>query len=158
MSQEIVIRRAEPGDVAVLAEFNRAAARETEDKELIPEIVSSGVRTLIENPNLGFYVVAERRGEILGSLMITVEWSDWRNGAFWWIQSVYVRTDCRRQGVYRRLYQHVQSLAEQDQVCGFRLYADRENTTAQQTYKSVGMKETRYMMFEDLKAGLRYLV
>lgn len=154
MSQEVVIRRAELKDAAVLVEFNCEDARETEDKELIHDVISSGVKTLLEDPNLGFYIVAERDGEIIGTLMITTEWSDWRNGMFWWIQSVYVRPDCRRQGIYRQLYQHVQTLAlANPKVCGFRLYVERENTTAQQTYKSLGMEETHYKMFEDIKDG-----
>lgn len=157
MSQEVVIRKADKRDVAVLVEFNCALARETEDKELIPDIISSGIKTLLEDSNLGFYIVAERNGEIIGTLMITTEWSDWRNGMFWWIQSVYVRSDCRRQGIFKHLYQHVQTLAlANPKVCGFRLYVERENTTAQQTYKSLGMEQTHYKMFEQLKDRLRY--
>jgi ribosomal protein S18 acetylase RimI-like enzyme len=140
------------GDAPVLVEFNRAMARETEDRDLIPEVISAGVETLLKNPNLGFYVVAENNGNVVGSLMVTLEWSDWRNGAFWWIQSVYVRPDCRRQGIYRRLYQYVRSLAERDpKVCGFRLYVERGNTAAQKTYKALGMDETHYKLFEELK-------
>ena len=86
--------------------------------------------------------------------MITKEWSDWRNGAFWWIQSVYVRPEFRRQGVYRRLYRHVQALAKKDRrVCGFRLYVERENRRAQVTYRALGMEKTRYLVFEELKPG-----
>ncbi len=149
---EILIRAAKPSDVPIIVEFNCALARETENKELVPKIILSGVKTIIENSNLGFYLVAQRNSEVIASVMITNEWSDWRNGIFWWIQSVYVRQDCRRQGIYRKLYQYVKTLAQQNpQVCGFRLYVERENITAQQTYKSLGMEETYYKMFEELK-------
>lgn len=152
MSEEILIRRTRMGDASVLVEFNRAMARETEDRELVHEVISAGVETLLKNPNLGFYVVAENNGHVVGSLMVTPEWSDWRNGTLWWIQSVYVRPDCRRQGIYRRLYQYVRSLAEKDpKVRGFRLYVERENTAAQKTYKALGMYETHYKLFEELK-------
>lgn len=152
MSEEILIRPTRMGDAPVLVAFNRALARETEGRDLIPEVISAGVDTLLKNPRLGFYVVAESNGNVVGSLMVTPEWSDWRNGAFWWIQSVYVRPDCRRQGVYRQLYQYVRSLAARDpQVCGFRLYVERANTAAQKTYKALGMDETSYRLFEELK-------
>jgi ribosomal protein S18 acetylase RimI-like enzyme len=89
--------------------------------------------------------------------MITKEWSDWRNGTFWWIQSVYVRPQFRRQGVYKNLYRHVQELASKDPaVCGFRLYVERENERAQATYSALGMKQTRYLVFEELKPGVRF--
>jgi ribosomal protein S18 acetylase RimI-like enzyme len=104
-----------------------------------------------------FYVVAEDDGGLVGSLMVTKEWSDWRNGSFWWIQSVYVRPEVRRRGVYRSLYRHVQNLAAADPgVCGFRLYVDRENVVAQGTYGALGMKATRYLVFEELKPGIRF--
>jgi ribosomal protein S18 acetylase RimI-like enzyme len=145
-----MIRRAGPADANVLIEFNRSMARETEGKELHEATISAGVRALLENPSLGFYVVAEIDGEISGSLMITTEWSDWRNGDFWWIQSVYVRPDYRRTGIYRALYDFVKhDAAEALHVCGFRLYVERDNQIAQKTYKSLGMHETNYRLFEE---------
>jgi ribosomal protein S18 acetylase RimI-like enzyme len=151
------IRRATPGDAGVLIEFNAAMALETERKELLPEVIGAGVRTLLANPASGFYVIAEESSLVLAALMITREWSDWRNGSFWWIQSVYVRPEWRRRGVYKRLYRHVQELAAQDPaVCGFRLYVERENAGAQDTYRSLGMRETRYLVFEELKPGVRF--
>ena len=151
------VRVATPQDAATLAEFNAAMARETESKELLPEVIGAGVRSLLARPASGFYVVAEEDGALAGSLMITREWSDWRNGWFWWIQSVYVRPEARRRGVYRSLYHHVQNLAAADPgVCGFRLYVDRENGAAQQTYGALGMKATRYLVFEELKPGIRF--
>ena len=150
------IRLATAADAQVLIEFNAAMALETERKELLPEVIGAGVQSLLANPAAGFYVVAERDG-VIGSLMITKEWSDWRNGTFWWIQSVYVRPHFRRQGVYKRLYRHVQEMAAQDPaVCGFRLYVERENSRAQATYDALGMKQTRYLVFEELKPGVRF--
>lgn len=151
------VRQATSADAPPLIEFNRAMARETEGKELLPEVIGAGVRALLANPAAGFYVVAESEGRVVGALLITKEWSDWRNGTFWWIQSVYVRPELRRQGVYKSLYRHVQSMAAKDPgVCGFRLYVERENTRAQATYLSLGMKETHYRVFEELKPGIRF--
>jgi len=151
------IRLATPADAAVLIEFNAAMALETERKDLLPEVISAGVHGLLGNAAAGFYVVAEKGDRVVGSLLVTKEWSDWRNGSFWWIQSVYVRPEWRRRGVYTRLYRHVQELAAKDPaVCGFRLYVERENSRAQATYRKLGMKETRYQVFEELKPGVRF--
>jgi ribosomal protein S18 acetylase RimI-like enzyme len=151
------IRLATPDDAQVLIEFNTAMALETEGKELLPEVIGAGVRSLLGNPAAGFYVLADLGERVAGSLMITKEWSDWRNGTFWWIQSVYVRPEFRRQGVYRTLYRHVQETAAKDAgVCGFRLYVERENRHAQATYRSLGMKETHYKVFEALKPGVKF--
>jgi ribosomal protein S18 acetylase RimI-like enzyme len=150
------IRLATPADAGVLIEFNAAMALETEGKELLPDVIGAGVRSLLGNPAAGFYLLAEQDSAV-GSLMITKEWSDWRNGTFWWIQSVYVRPEFRRQGVYRNLYRHVQELASKDPaVCGFRLYVERENERAQATYSALGMKPTHYLVFEELKPGVRF--
>jgi ribosomal protein S18 acetylase RimI-like enzyme len=150
------IRLATPADAGVLIEFNAAMALETEGKELLPDVIGAGVRSLLGNPAAGFYLLAEEDSAV-GSLMITKEWSDWRNGTFWWIQSVYVRPQFRRQGVYKNLYRHVQELASKDPaVCGFRLYVERENERAQATYSALGMKQTHYLVFEELKPGVRF--
>ena len=151
------IRLARPGDARAIAAFNAAMALETEGKRLFAEVIGAGVRALLRRPKAGFYLLAETKAEIAGVLMITTEWSDWRNGAFWWIQSVYVRPEFRRQGVYRRLYRHVQGPAKKDRrVCGFRLYVERENRRAQATYRALGMEKTRYLVFEELKPGVRF--
>lgn len=158
MTLELAFRRGEARDADTIAAFNAAMAQETEGKTLIPEVIGAGVRRLIEMPSLGFYVVAEHAGEAIGCLMVTNEWSDWRNGLFWWIQSVYVKPEFRRQGVYRRLYEHVRALAQGDaSVCGFRLYVEKENETAHATYASLGMKETDYLIYEELKPGIKFL-
>ncbi len=149
---EIHIRKATRGDARQIAGFNREMAFETEGARLDPEVALAGVRRMIQDRNLGFYLIAECEREIVGLLMITTEWSDWRNGVFWWIQSVYVIPRWRRKGIYRRLYDKVKQLAGANpDVCGYRLYVERENTAAQSTYRKVGMSETHYRMYEELK-------
>src|SRR5919204_1727741 len=146
------IRLARRRDAPVLVAFNRAMALETEAKVLFPAVIGAGVRRLLARPASGFYVVAERNRQVIGALLVTKEWSDWRNGDFWWIQSVYVRPDCRGRGVYGRLYRFVQRLAARRRsVVGFRLYVDRDNRRARATYRGLGMEETRYLVFERLK-------
>jgi ribosomal protein S18 acetylase RimI-like enzyme len=153
----LAIRRATAADAAAISRFNQAMALETEGKSLIPELVDAGVRRLIGEPSLGFYVVASDGDAIVACLLITQEWSDWRNGLFWWIQSVFVETGYRRQGVYSSLYQHVQDLAAADpQVCGFRLYVEKDNVVAQQAYAALGMAATDYLVYEELRPGVRY--
>ncbi len=144
-------RFARAEDAETLAEFNIAMARESEGMALDPVVVRSGVRRLLAAPAQGFYVVAEIEKEVAGALMVTSEWSDWRDGEFWWIQSVYVRPALRRRGVYRRLYDFVKREAsESGGVRGFRLYVERENEVAQAVYRKLGMRETGYRVFEEL--------
>ena len=151
------IRLARRRDAPALTAFNRAMALETEAKALLPEVISAGVRGLLARPASGFYVLAERNGEVIGALLITKEWSDWRNGDFWWVQSVYVLPAHRGRSVYRRLYRHIQRLAARRRsVVGFRLYVDHDNARARRVYRSLGMKETRYAVFEQLKPGVRF--
>ena len=158
MTEETIrIRRATAEDAATVVRFNAAMALETEQKVLLPEVIGAGVKYLLAHPQAGFYLLAECAGEVAGGLMLTNEWSDWRNGNFWWVQSVYVRPEFRRRGVFRALYRHLQSLAASDPaVCGFRLYVERENHRAQATYVANGMKPTHYLMFEELKPGVRF--
>ena len=144
------IRAATPADIETIASFNEAMATETEGKTLDPATIRAGVRGLFARPDLGFYVVAEDGGRIVGQLMITYEWSDWRDGVFWWIQSVYVRPEVRGKGVYRALHEHVRAMAKAaGGVCGFRLYVEKENAAAQETYRRLGMHETPYVLFEE---------
>lgn len=146
-----MIRAATSEDRDAIRDFNIAMALETEDKVLDRETLSRGVSALIENPGRGFYLIAERDGAVVGSLMVTKEWSDWRNGDFWWIESVYVKSAFRRQGIYRDLYGRVKEMAKvADNVCGFRLYVEKENQVAQETYERLGMRETHYKMYEEL--------
>lgn len=144
------IREANSEDADVLADFNIQMALETEQKTLDPGLIQKGVIRLFEEPDLGFYTVVEVDGEIVGALMITTEWSDWRNGLFWWIQSVYVLPEFRRQGMFASLHKHIRDRARQDPaICGLRLYVEKENTLAQQTYLKVGMQETDYRLYEE---------
>ncbi|GAA0853486.1 GNAT family N-acetyltransferase [Aliiglaciecola litoralis] len=144
------IRRAEQQDLTALVEFNQAMAMETENKQLDQQTLTAGVRALLEDSNKGFYLVAELQDkQIAGSLMVTYEWSDWRNSQFWWIQSVYVKPQNRRTGVYAGLYNKVKELAsETSGVCGFRLYVEKDNLIAQRTYESLGMHSSHYYMYE----------
>ncbi|MDQ3684748.1 MAG: GNAT family N-acetyltransferase [Acidobacteriota bacterium] len=155
MDYQINLRLAAEHDVDALVSFNRAMARETEAKELAVETLTAGVRNLLRNDQYGFYVVAEAsdaagRKEVVGSLMVTYEWSDWRDAVFWWIQSVYVVPEFRRRGIYRRLYEFVKNKAAEGNVCGFRLYVEQENVAAQRTYERLVMAEAHYKMYEEM--------
>ena len=149
MPAPLHIRLADSADIEVLVQFNAAMARETEAKTLQPAILHAGVAAVLAEPRRGFYLVAEHAGQIAGCLMITYEWSDWRNGDWWWLQSVYVHADHRRHGVFRALYAEVERRAAQrDDVVGVRLYVERDNQRAQQTYAALGMSQAHYHMYE----------
>lgn len=125
-------------------------ALETEGKTLESQKIRNGVAAVFVDEKKGFYVVAEDDGSIVGGLMVTYEWSDWRNAWFWWIQSVYIRPEARGQSLYSRMYEFVkQRAAEAGNVCGFRLYVETENTNAQAVYDAVGMQRSHYVMFEE---------
>ena len=146
----ILIRKADRKDAAIIAKYNIAMAMETENKMLEPEIVQAGVLGLFDQPQAGFYVVAEVDHEIAGCLLITTEWSDWRNGTFWWVQSVYVAPNFRRQGLYSTLYLSIKEMAKEEQnICGFRLYVDKDNVAAKKTYEKLGMEPMHYLMYEE---------
>jgi len=148
--ENLRVRLATVDDRDAFVRFNRAMALETEDKTLDEGLVTPGVQAVFENPARGFYVLAESDDEIVAALMITFEWSDWRNAVFWWIQSVYVTPAFRRRGLYRRLYNFVRDRARHEGgVCGFRLYVEKNNRAAQQTYESLGMAESDYLMYEE---------
>ena len=145
-----MIRTATLDDAETIARFNEAMAQETEDKSLDGETLRAGVRSMMQAPDRGFYLVAEQEGGVVGSLMITTEWSDWRNGTFWWVQSVYVRPEARRQGVYTELYAEVKRQARaKNDVCGIRLYVEKNNGSARKAYIHLGMTETAYRMYEE---------
>jgi len=151
MPDDLTIRRATVDDAETLARFNEAMAAETEDKTLDPDTVRAGVRAVFDKPEQAFYLVAERDDRIVGSLMITTEWSDWRNGDFWWIQSVYVCPEARRTGVYTALHRDVRRRArDADDVCGLRLYVERDNAAARAAYEELGMAEPPYRMYEEM--------
>ena len=149
MNTDIHIRRAIPDDARFIVESNIAMAFETEGMGLEEEVVGPGVAAVLANEALGFYLIAEIEGRHAGQLMVTFEWSDWRNGLWWWIQSVYVRPEFRRRGVYSALHRHVVEMARTaGGACGLRLYVEQENTVAQQVYQSLEMYPTRYHMYE----------
>jgi ribosomal protein S18 acetylase RimI-like enzyme len=149
--QKHQVRDAKSADIETIVAFNRSMARETEDKDLALEVLRSGVRTVIENPTLGRYFVACHGDTVVGQLMITTEWSDWRNGQIWWIQSVYVLPDYRRRSVFRSLYRHVEQVARETAgVVGLRLYVEHNNIVAQRVYESLGMQNAGYLVFETM--------
>ena len=148
MSQ-VEVRLATPADAEFLVRGNAAMALETEHLSLDLDRLRDGVHGLFEQPGRGVYYIAEVNGRRAGQMMITYEWSDWRNGTFWWIQSVWVEPEFRGQGVFKALYGHVKNLAEASPgVCGLRLYVEKDNLRAQATYERVGMRRTVYQMFE----------
>ncbi len=145
----ISIRTAGKDDVEVLVHFNSSLAKETEETILDKATVTAGVEAALRDPRRGFYLIAESEGRPAGGLLVTTEWSDWRNAMFWWIQSVYVEKDFRQRGVYKALHQHVENLARKDGgVCGIRLYVDHDNLGAQATYEKLGMRPGRYRFYE----------
>lgn len=150
-SENMRIRDAAGEDVEWIVRFNQSMAMETEDKELDGEVLSGGVNGVLDDPKRGFYLIAEVDGKVVGSLMVTTEWSDWRNANFWWVQSVYVEDAFRRHGVFRAMYAEVRQRAKNTpQVCGCRLYVEQDNTRAQATYAHLGFLETNYKVFEDV--------
>ena len=146
----MIIRLAAALDLDALVEFNQAMALETEGKRLDPETLSLGVGAVFGDDSKGFYVVADDDGQVAAGLMVTFEWSDWRNSWFWWIQSVYVLPRYRGMGTYGRMYEYVKDLATaKGNVCGFRLYVENSNGTARGVYEKLGMRESHYRMYEE---------
>ena len=145
------IRLAEERDAPALVEFNQAMALETEGKRLDAQILKSGVEAVFRDQTKGFYVVAEKDGRIAGGLMVTFEWSDWRDRWFWLVQSVYILPDFRGRGIYRLLYDFVREKARARQdVAGFRLYVERDNESARRVYQKLGMEKSHYLMYEEM--------
>jgi GNAT superfamily N-acetyltransferase len=145
-------REGTPSDVSVIVDFQLAMARETEELELDRKVLTDGVQAVFDDPSRGRYFLAESDGTVIASLMITYEWSDWRNGNVWWIQSVYVRPSFRGQRVYAGLYDHVKQLVQaDDSLRGIRLYVDRRNVSAQSVYTRLGMNGEHYQVFEWMK-------
>ncbi|PYS97775.1 MAG: GNAT family N-acetyltransferase [Acidobacteria bacterium] len=144
------IRLAEREDIQALVGFNQAMAHETEGKKLESSILTPGVAAVFEDSNKGFYVVAEEESSVVGGLLVTFEWSDWRNKWFWWIQSVYILPNFRGRSIYSSMYAFVKKLGdERGNVCGFRLYVEKENVHAQKVYERLGMHESHYLAYEE---------
>ncbi len=148
MAASFQIRRAERRDLPALVDFNLAMARETEDRQLDPGTLRSGVGAVFDDEARGFYVVAECDGATVGALLVTYEWSEWRGAPFWWIQSVYVAPAFRGRGAYRALHDRVAKLAREAGACGLRLYVEKNNRRARRVYEFLGMRETPYDLLE----------
>jgi ribosomal protein S18 acetylase RimI-like enzyme len=148
----MIVREAAFEDARIIASFQLAMALETEQLMLDPDVVDKGVRAVFDDPGKGKYYVTEINGEVIGSLMTTFEWSDWRNGTVLWIQSVYILPQFRRKGAYRKMYLFLQEKVLADQnLRGIRLYVDKSNTRAQTTYQDLGMNADHYQTFEWMK-------
>ena len=158
MTSTISIRQATTSDIGFIAQFNQAMALETENKTLPTETIQNGVTRMIQQPAMGFYLVAEIQTdedttEVCGCLGITYEWSDWRNGIMWWFQSVYVQPEHRRKGVFRTMFDHVEKLARNNpEVKALRLYVMQNNLSGKNTYAALGMTDSGYVVYE--KEGL----
>ncbi len=155
MAMAVDVRTAKVSDIPFLVDCNVAMASETEHKTLDRAVLTRGTQAVFDDPRRGFYLIAERDGEPAGCLLITYEWSDWRNGDWWWFQSVYVTPAARRGGVFRALYAEVERRARAAGAVGLRLYVERDNARARQTYASLGMEEEAYKM---LRRGFSILV
>jgi ribosomal protein S18 acetylase RimI-like enzyme len=147
----ITVRVAERKDAQKITEFQLSMAAETEDLNLPPDVLKKGVSRVFDDPSKGRYYVAESGGEVIASLMITYEWSDWRNKDVWWFQSVYVIPEFRRKGVFRIMYNHIREQSEKENVAGLRLYVESNNEPALRTYEAMGMTSEHYTMYEWLK-------
>jgi len=149
-ANSIIIRRATLADADRIVAFNTALAAESEGKTLFNQTVTAGVREALSDPARSLYFVAEIGGEVVGQTMVTFEWSDWRNGYFWWIQSVFVDSRFRRRGVFRALHEHVRREARgRPDVCGLRLYVHHDNHRAMKTYAQLGMPQSDYFLCEE---------
>ena len=149
MTGEFNIRQAGLDDGETITRFNAAMALESEGLSLNRATLRAGVDAALDDESKAFYLLAESDGDPVGQLMVTTEWSDWRNGWIWWIQSVYVKPEARRQGVYRRLYERLTDMANaRDDIRGMRLYVMRENRVAKRTYESLGMSHSEYDLYE----------
>jgi GNAT superfamily N-acetyltransferase len=144
-----VIRAATPGDVEIVCTFNQMLAQETEGKVLDRALLHRGVASFLGDPSKGRYYLAESENQLVGQLAVTYEWSDWRAGYFWWLQSVYVRAEARRRGIFRALLRHLQDEARRTAgVIGIRLYVERDNAAAQAVYRQLGLADTNYLVME----------
>jgi len=142
------IRKAILSDLATIIENNMKLAEESESISLDKSTVEQAVETMLRKPEKGFYLIAEEQNEIIGQLMITFEWSDWRNTTIWWIQSVYIQKAKRKQGVFKQLLKGLKKIAASEDIVLFRLYVHTSNTNAISVYKQLGMQEKSYKIFE----------
>jgi len=146
--RKIYIRQAIQNDIESIVYFNAEMAYETEGITLSSEKLTDGVKAVFDDDKKGFYIIAECDDRVVGQAMITYEWSDWRNAIFWWIQSVYVIPEYRKAGVFKAIFAEIKSMAESSNVCGLRLYVERNNKVAKSVYLRLGMEESHYDFFE----------
>lgn len=144
----ITIRQAILEDAATIIDFQIKMAWETEKMSLVPSTVTKGVNAVFSDSSKGRYYVAESDGSVIASLLITYEWSDWRNSGVWWFQSVYVVPHFRRQGIFSKMYNHIRKLAEEQGIAGLRLYVESGNNRAMKTYEALGMSSEHYSFYE----------
>jgi GNAT superfamily N-acetyltransferase len=154
MLNRVIVRPALREDIDTLVRFSSAMALETEGRQLEKARLRQGTRAVLDSPDRGFYMVAELADrsprKVVGQLLVTFEWSDWRNAVFWWIQSVYVDPEWRRRGVYRTMHRAILKRAKsRGDVCGVRLYVERENKTAKTVYGRVGLETSAYHVYEN---------
>ena len=143
------IRKARIEDLETIVQFNYNLAKETESKELDLEVLTKGIKAVITDSSKGQYYVYVVDSKVVGQIMYTYEWSDWRNGMFLWVQSVYVDEQYRRKGIYKKLYSKLKNICDNDEnISGIRLYVEKENANAKATYKSLGMYECNYHLYE----------
>ena len=147
----VTIRKAKLSDAETIIDFQQKMAWETEEMTLVSEIISNGVNGVFEDPSRGQYYVAENDEIIVASLLITCEWSDWRNTNVWWFQSVYVLPEYRRTGIFRKMYTFIKEEAYKKKIAGLRLYVETKNLRAKKTYEALGMSSEHYTMYEWLK-------
>jgi len=148
-ADDIEVRAASAADAETIAGFNARLASETEAIVLEAHRLRDGVAALLADPAKGFYTVAEAAGRVVGQMLVTYEWSDWRNGWFWWVQSVYVDPEYRGQGVFARIYRHVEERARASgEVCGVRLYVEEGNEAARTVYRRLGLQDAPYRMLQ----------
>jgi len=148
----MILRKANTTDAGVIIAFQKAMALETENLILDSETLSKGVMAVFNDTAKGQYYVAEDNGSVVASLMITYEWSDWRNASVWWFQSVYVIPEYRRKGIFRMLYDYIKNEGLKEKIAGMRLYVESENHRAQKTYEAMGMNGSHYKTYEWLRS------
>ncbi|MFA8301261.1 MAG: GNAT family N-acetyltransferase [Hyphomicrobiales bacterium] len=145
----MIVREAFRSDIPTIIDFQLKMALETENLVLDKDTITNGVKAVFEDPNKGRYFIVEKAGEVISSMMITYEWSDWRNATVVWLQSVYVLTEYRRKGMFRIMYDHIRNIVKEDDTYkGIRLYVDQSNVNAQKTYEAMGMTAEHYNMYE----------
>lgn len=151
-NSKIIFRSAKPADAGSIQSFQQAMAWETENLKLDPQILEKGVAGIFEDSSRGQYHVCEVNSEVIGSLLLTTEWSDWRNGTVWWLHSLYFKPEFRGQGLFSQMYKYVQQLAdERKDIRGIRLYVDHTNLHAQKVYTKLEMNGDHYRLFEWMK-------